>query len=106
MGFSEGAIASVRTKLADFRGVIATSLTCTNAKAPGFDGVFVTPETPVLTLSHESDPVYTAGGTPKDGAGLPGDPGYRLHAYRLRLAHPATGRRLDLECAPPPELRD
>jgi 23S rRNA pseudouridine1911/1915/1917 synthase len=51
------------------------------------------------------DPVYAAGGAPKDGAGLPGDPGYRLHAYRLRLAHPATGRMLDLECSPPPDLR-
>ena len=52
------------------------------------------------------DPVYAAGGTPKEGAGLPGDPGYRLHAHRLRLAHPATSRPLDLECAPPPDLRD
>ena len=52
------------------------------------------------------DPVYVAGGTPRADAGLPGDPGYRLHAYRLRLAHPATGHDLDLECMPPPELRD
>lgn len=60
MGYSEGAVAAVRTKLSGFRGVIATSLTCSNAKAPGLDGVFVTPETPVLTLSHESDPVNAA----------------------------------------------
>ena len=52
------------------------------------------------------DPVYAAGGMPREGAGLPGDPGYRLHAFRLRLAHPTTGSMLDLECAPPPELRD
>jgi 23S rRNA pseudouridine1911/1915/1917 synthase len=52
------------------------------------------------------DPVYAVGGGPKDDAGLPGDPGYRLHAHRLRLAHPANGRALDLECAPPPELRE
>jgi 23S rRNA pseudouridine1911/1915/1917 synthase len=52
------------------------------------------------------DPVYAAGGLPKDGAGLPGDPGYRLHAYRLSLAHPVTGARLDLECSPPLELRE
>ena len=52
------------------------------------------------------DPVYTAGGTPKEGAGLPGDPGYRLHAYRLRLPHPATGLDVVLECMPPPELQD
>lgn len=52
------------------------------------------------------DPVYGPGGTPKDGAGLPGDAGYRLHAYRLRLAHPATGRLVSIECGPPPELRE
>jgi 23S rRNA pseudouridine1911/1915/1917 synthase len=40
------------------------------------------------------------------GAGLPGDPGYRLHAYRLTLPHPATGRSLELTCPPPPELSD
>ena len=51
------------------------------------------------------DPVYAAGGVPLPGAGLPGDPGYRLHAHRLSLAHPANGARVDLECAPPPELR-
>lgn len=52
------------------------------------------------------DPLYVAGGGLSREPGLPGDPGYRLHAYRLALAHPATGRRLTLECAPPPELRD
>jgi 23S rRNA pseudouridine1911/1915/1917 synthase len=52
------------------------------------------------------DPMYAVGGTPKVGAGLPGDPGYRLHAYRLRLADPATGSMLDLECSPPSDLRD
>lgn len=51
------------------------------------------------------DPVYAAGGTLRPGAGLPGDPGYRLHAYRLALAHPATGRRIELECMPPEMLR-
>ncbi len=51
------------------------------------------------------DPVYAAGGLPLPDPGLPGDPGYRLHAHRLSLAHPATGARLDLECAPPPDLR-
>jgi dienelactone hydrolase len=60
MGYSEGAVAAVRTKLPGFRGVIATSLTCTNAKAPERNGVFVDHETPVLTLSHESDPVNSA----------------------------------------------
>jgi 23S rRNA pseudouridine1911/1915/1917 synthase len=52
------------------------------------------------------DPLYGPGGAPKDGAGLPGDPGYRLHAYRLRLPHPATGRMVEIECAPPSELRE
>ena len=51
------------------------------------------------------DPLYAAGGRPAPDPGLPGDPGYRLHAHRLGLPHPATGRRLDLECPPPPELR-
>jgi dienelactone hydrolase len=60
MGFSEGATAAVRTKLSGFRGVIATSWTCTNTKVPSFDGVFVPPETPLLTLAHEEDPWYTA----------------------------------------------
>jgi 23S rRNA pseudouridine1911/1915/1917 synthase len=51
------------------------------------------------------DPLYVVGGVPAPDAGLPGDPGYRLHAHRLRLPHPATGDPLDLECAPPPSLR-
>jgi 23S rRNA pseudouridine1911/1915/1917 synthase len=52
------------------------------------------------------DPLYVEGGLPGPDPGLPGEGGYRLHAYRLALAHPATGRRLELECPPPPELRD
>ena len=52
------------------------------------------------------DPLYVAGGVPAADGGLPGEGGYRLHAYRLRLAHPSTGRVVDLECMPPPELRD
>jgi 23S rRNA pseudouridine1911/1915/1917 synthase len=51
------------------------------------------------------DPLYVAGGGPGPEPGLPGDGGYRLHAHRLGLAHPATGARLELECAPPPDLR-
>jgi 23S rRNA pseudouridine1911/1915/1917 synthase len=51
------------------------------------------------------DPVYVAGGGLASDPGLPGDPGYRLHAHRLALDHPATGGRLELECAPPPDLR-
>jgi 23S rRNA pseudouridine1911/1915/1917 synthase len=51
------------------------------------------------------DPLYAPGGLPLPEPGLPGDLGYRLHAHRLSLTHPATGRALLLECAPPPELR-
>lgn len=51
------------------------------------------------------DPLYVAGGLPAPDAGLPGDPGYRLHAHRLLFAHPGTHRALEIECAPPPELR-
>jgi len=52
------------------------------------------------------DPLYSSGGLPaQDSKALPGDPGYRLHAAQLRLAHPANGRALELECRPPPVLR-
>ncbi len=54
----------------------------------------------------EGDPLYPAGGVPApDATALPGDPGYRLHAVELRLAHPATGEPLTIRCAPPPALR-
>ena len=59
MGFSEGAMAAVRTKLTGFRGVIATAWTCTNTKAPSFDGIFLPPDTPLLTINHADDPWYT-----------------------------------------------
>ena len=52
------------------------------------------------------DPLYVTGGVPGPRPGLPGDGGYRLHAHRLAFAHPATGAWLELECAPPPELRE
>jgi len=52
------------------------------------------------------DPLYVTGGVPGPRPGLPGDGGYHLHAHRLAFSHPATGARLELECAPPPELRD
>lgn len=51
------------------------------------------------------DPLYVSGGSARPGV-LPGAGGYRLHAHRLAFDHPAGGRRLVLECAPPPELRD
>jgi len=52
------------------------------------------------------DPLYVAGGVPGRQPGLPGDPGYWLHAHRLGFAHPVTGARLELECVPPAPLRD
>ena len=52
------------------------------------------------------DPLYAAGGGARDAtAALPGDTGYLLHAHRLGLPHPRTGRWLELECQPPPALR-
>jgi 23S rRNA pseudouridine1911/1915/1917 synthase len=51
------------------------------------------------------DPLYVAGGVPGPRPALPGEGGYRLHAHRLALAHPVGGRRLVLECSPPPDLR-
>jgi 23S rRNA pseudouridine1911/1915/1917 synthase len=51
------------------------------------------------------DPLYARGGVPGPTPGLPGESGYRLHAHRLGLVHPATGQRLELECALPTELR-
>lgn len=50
------------------------------------------------------DPLYAVGGGLRAEPGLPGDPGYRLHAHRLTFEHPATGHRLELECAPPDVL--
>jgi 23S rRNA pseudouridine1911/1915/1917 synthase len=52
------------------------------------------------------DPIYAVGGIPKSEPGLPGDGGYRLHAHCLSLDHPTSGRRLELWCAPPPDLRE
>ncbi|MCU0574553.1 MAG: pseudouridine synthase [Syntrophobacteraceae bacterium] len=52
------------------------------------------------------DPLYaTGGGIREEGVGLPGDSGYRLHAERVRLGHPATGALVCFWCPPPPELR-
>jgi len=51
------------------------------------------------------DPLYAARGGLVPEPALPGDPGYWLHAMRLALSHPATGERVEIECAPPPPLR-
>ncbi|QAU34055.1 hypothetical protein EKL02_07560 [Janthinobacterium sp. 17J80-10] len=55
MGYSEGAIAAVRTPLAGFRGVIATSWTCTHWNVPALHGIYLPLDTPILTLRHEDD---------------------------------------------------
>jgi 23S rRNA pseudouridine1911/1915/1917 synthase len=51
------------------------------------------------------DRLYVAGGLPGSEPSLPGEGGYRLHAHRLALAHPATGHRIEIACSPPPDLR-
>ena len=52
------------------------------------------------------DPLYAAGGVPGPQAqARPGDLGYWLHSAHLSLAHPRTGARVSIDCAPPPILR-
>ena len=52
----------------------------------------------------KGDPLYAAGGQPRtDHPGLPGDAGYWLHAKRLVLRHPVSGKELTL-MAPLPEI--
>lgn len=51
------------------------------------------------------DPLYGPGGLPRgEVPALPGDLGYNLHAWRLALAHPTTGRRISFEAPPPAAL--
>ncbi len=51
------------------------------------------------------DPLYGVGGLPLgDQPALPGDGGYLLHAYQLGFIHPITGKCLNLQAKPPPEL--
>lgn len=51
----------------------------------------------------DGDPLYRAGGLPDPASAvLPGALGYRLHAWKLGWAHPATGARMRL-IAPLPE---
>jgi 23S rRNA pseudouridine1911/1915/1917 synthase len=50
------------------------------------------------------DPLYLVGGIPRPDA-VPGDLGYLLHAWRLKLTRPRTGRLLELEAEPPAALR-
>jgi 23S rRNA pseudouridine1911/1915/1917 synthase len=48
------------------------------------------------------DPLYPRGGVPDPATeALPGEIGYRLHAYRLGFVHPGTDERLVIDCGPP-----
>ncbi len=58
------------------------------------------------------DPLYGVGGIPlpiePDENGrvpVPGDVGYHLHAYRLKLPHPRTQELLEIVCAAPAALQ-
>lgn len=52
------------------------------------------------------DPVYArGGGILSNEPGLPGDPGYLLHAHRLRFIHPDNREQITLESEPPLPLR-
>ena len=59
-----------------------------------------------VSMPLQKSPSLQLSGVPGRQPGLPGDGGYQLHAHRLALVHPATGARLELECAPPPALRE
>jgi 23S rRNA pseudouridine1911/1915/1917 synthase len=50
------------------------------------------------------DLLYGPGGVPRGTEAVPGDCGYWLHAWRLRLPHPITGQPLALEAEPPTSL--
>lgn len=56
------------------------------------------------------DPLYGPGGLPRERAvddereALPGDCGYRLHAWKIRFPHPVGESDTEVVCPPPPEL--
>jgi 23S rRNA pseudouridine1911/1915/1917 synthase len=52
------------------------------------------------------DPLYAEGGIPAEDPGLPGEGGFWLHSFRLRFPHPVQRLPLELECRPPPPLRE
>ena len=54
----------------------------------------------------KGDPLYASGGLPiAEGAGLPGDGGYLLHAERLLLLHPISRTPMQIAAMPPAELQ-
>ncbi len=66
MGHSEGGIAAARYKLGEFRGVIISGWSCTNANDPSFDGIFAPLDTPILALGWDRDAWRV--GTPSEGS--------------------------------------
>jgi 23S rRNA pseudouridine1911/1915/1917 synthase len=62
----------------------------------------------LASIGHplEGDPLYAPGGLPKtDHPGLPGDPGYWLHAQRITFTHPSSNKSMELTAPPPDILR-
>jgi 23S rRNA pseudouridine1911/1915/1917 synthase len=52
------------------------------------------------------EPFFERGGAwREDLDARPGDAGYRLHAWRVALAHPVTGAAMEIESPPPSDLR-
>lgn len=56
------------------------------------------------------EPLYGPGGRPRpvpegERVPLPGDIGFRLHAWRLGFLHPVTRQWLEVTAPPPPDLR-
>lgn len=58
MGHSEGGITVARWGGGEFNGHIISGWTCTAPSFPSFDGVWAPLATPVLAISHESDPWF------------------------------------------------
>jgi dienelactone hydrolase len=58
MGHSEGAITAARWGGGEFNGHIISGWTCTAPTFPSFDGVRAPLATPLLAISHESDPWF------------------------------------------------
>ena len=51
------------------------------------------------------DPMYVQGGRFGRDPGLPGELGYHLHAWKIRLKHPATNQELEFVAEPPGMLQ-
>jgi 23S rRNA pseudouridine1911/1915/1917 synthase len=52
------------------------------------------------------DRLYVAGGVPAPGGtALPGEPGYQLHAHRVRFPHPREPGTVEVHCGPTPPYR-